>query len=313
MRSFPCILLILCLAGPAIVPAGILTGADPSEDIPDRDTPRELKEAWLRFHSADLCQGMDAMFTFSKNGVEVRCLVEDEKSYQKLEELLSPLRGSFRVELYPAYPPPEEKKSDSEEDPPPSLWQNYELRSYLGDPLARSLRLNAETQPQIDMPAPGGMLKERLLIYAEQVLAWNRKMKRYAMDLPALVRVASDLPPTAELKLQADAVCMGHAQNLGKALGRLRANLSQAIPKPEKKGRPAPRSEKSGKAGKTPVDSAEQISIAAQDVAGRVHRFIYPEQYTVDLEELREPGLLETVKMLEGMVLDFKKELAKGR
>jgi hypothetical protein len=241
--------------------------------------------------------------------MEIWCQVEDERSYQKLQELLEPLRSSYRIEVY-ATRPPAEKRSDGDTAPPPSLWENYELRSYLGDPFARAKeRRNFDTHSELEIPPLDEMLKQRLLVYAQQTLEWNRKMKRYAMDLPSLAAVAFDHEVSPDLRSQAKAACMTHAQNLSKYIGKLAANLKEALPKSAK--RDTSRSEKSGNWGKDSGDSPEQISAAAQNVAGRVYHFIHPEDYTVNLEELRQPGLLQALAGLEKMNQDFQKALAK--
>ena len=49
-----------------------------------------------------------------------------------------------------------------------------------------------------------------------------------------------------------------------------------------------------------------------KSIARRVHRFIYPEYYTVELEELRNPSLLESLRTLQRMVLEFQEALAKS-
>jgi len=296
----------ISLAAPAWFSNGTVSSTAP----PPHDTPQKLVEAWLRFHENDLCQGVDAVFVFNKAGMEAWCQVEDERSYQKLQELMEPLRSSYRIELY-ATRPPVEKKSAIDTAPPPSLWENYELRSYLGDPFARAKerRNGQDPIPEFDIPPPDEMLKQRLLVYAQQILEWNRKMRRYATDLPVLAAVALDPEISRALSLQAHAACMMHAQGLSKYIGKLAANLKEALPKSASRG--SSRSEKYGNAGKDSGDSAEQIFVAAQNVADRVYRFIHPENYTVGLEELRQPGLLQALAGLDKMNQDFQKTLAK--
>ncbi len=309
MRLFFISLLLLSAISLALTAAWFSNGAISWAPPPPRDTPQRLVEAWLRFHENDLCQGVDTVFIFDKTGMEAWCEIEDERSYQKLQELLEPLRSSYRIELY-ATRTPAEKKSTMDTAPPPSLWENYELRSYLGDPFARAKerRGNLDSIPEMEIPPPDEMLKRRLLVYTEQTIEWNRKMKRYAMDLPALAAVASDPAIPPELSSQANAVCVMHAQNLSRYIGKLAANLKEALPKSAKKDSPA--LDKSGNAGKVSGDSAGQICVAAQTVAGRVYHFIHPENYTVDLDELRQPGLLQALAGLDKMNPDFQKALA---
>jgi hypothetical protein len=313
MRPFFILMLLLGVIEPAGWPALISSGTDSSADMPPRDTPQRLLEAWLRFHETDLCQGVDAVFAFHSSGMEVWSLVEDEKSYQKLQELLDPLRASYRIELYTTWPQAE-KKSESGADPPPSLWENHELRSYLGDSFARARGRTSfgDLPPLItDLPAPDEMLKQRLSIYAEQTLERNQMMKRYAMDLPALVRVTLDPTVSRALRSRASAVCMKHARDLSKCIEKLADSLRHAFPKAadEKSSRP----EKSGKTGTALLESALQISAITQNVSLRVYHFIHPEHYTVGLDELRQPSLLHALATLEKMNSDFQKALATAR
>jgi hypothetical protein len=310
MRPFLISLLFLSVTGLAMMPGGLPGSAGLSEGMPAYDTPEKLIEAWLRFHETDLCQGVDTVFVFDRRGMDLWCLVEDEKSYQKLQELIEPLHDCCKIELYTTRPPAE-KRSAGDMDPPASLWENYLLRSYLGDPFARAKeRRGFDTLPELDVPPPDETLKQRLLIYADQTLEWNRKMKRYAMDLPSLAGVALDPAYAPELRLRANAVCMAHAQNLNKYLEKLAKNLVQAFPKPSKEEHLKP--EKPDSSGKALLESAGQISRAAQNVARRVYRFIHPEHYTVGLEELRQPSLLQALAALERMDTDFQKALAKS-
>ncbi len=309
--------LLIPVIGLAIMPAWIPESTALSEDVPVQNTPQKLIEAWVSFHAMDLCQGVDTVFVFNKNGMEVWCLVGDGRSYQKFQELVEPLRSSFSIELYATHPTAQ-KKSGEDKDPPASLWENYELRNYLRDPLA-----HAKERLGIDMPTieeevdsqgfPGvDVLKQRLIAYAEQTLEWNQRMGQYAKDLPELARLALNPAAAPRLRLQANAACLEHSQNLGKYLSRLKANLIQALPKPNKKGSLPSRSEKPVNAGKTPLDNSVQISYSGQNLARRIYHFIHPEHHTVALDELRQPSLLQALETLERMNLDFQKALAKS-
>jgi hypothetical protein len=61
----------------------------------------------------------------------------------------------------------------------------------------------------------------------------------------------------------------------------------------------------------SPAERATAISSTAQDVARRIYRFIHPQQHTVDLDELRDPSLLESLAELRRMTHDF--EIALGK
>ena len=302
--------LSLCLLCLAITPAAIST--DSPAGVPDHSTPPEMVQAWLRFHGSELCQELDAEFEFSPAGMEVRSVVEDERSYQKLEELLNPLRNSYDIDLQPEHPPEkEESDREKEKDPPPSLWENYELRSFLGDPFARAREsVDFEERPHLSVPPPADeLLKQRLLLYASQTLDWSRKMERYAKDLPALTRVAVDPGVAPALRSQANAICRSHLQNLDRYIGKLHGHLEPAFPHSNEKKKstdmPAP-------VAKTAVDRADRIADYARIVARRVYHFIRPVHYTVGLGELRLPGLLDSLKILQKMDSEYRKALAKA-
>jgi hypothetical protein len=315
MRPFILCLLVGVICA-VIIPAQYPGNGASSEGSSFRDTPPKLLEAWLRFHETDLCQGVNAVFEFRNSGMKIWCLIEDQKSYQKLLQLLEPLADHCQIELC-ATGRPAGKQPDDDRDPPASLWENEELRSYLGD-------LYAPIKPRsaIDVDSPDIMkrpmsfsdldiLKHLLLIYEEQILEYNGKMERYATDLPALARVAADHDVATALKQKATAACWMHSQGLIKYVDKLNANLTPAIPKPKKRKHVSSPSEYGSETGKTVVDKAEQISATAQNVARRVHNFIHPENFTVDLDELRQPSLLESLKEMRGMLVGFQKGLGK--
>jgi hypothetical protein len=293
----------------------IITAAEASDNvvssfnIPNHETPKELVQAWLRFHEADLCQGLDTTFIFTRNGMIVRSLVEDEKSYQKLEELLLPLQSSYAIAV-DAIRPPEDTKSDDEKEPPASLWENHALRSFLGDPVERIReRPGFEDNPELAPPVADPAVKPRLMLFAERTLTWARKMELYAKDFPALTRIALDPTLLPGMRSRAIAICIAHAQSMEKYIAKLIANLEPAFPRLEKKENSA-RPEQSVTL-KTPVDRADHLSELATTVANRVHQFIYPEHYSVGLDELRQPALIESLRNLLKTNSDFRSSLAK--
>ncbi len=310
MKRFP-LFLYFCLTALALTPTLKSEDGGPSNSVPNRETPTALVEAWLHFHEAELCQGVEAVFVFTKDGMEVQGTIEDEKSYEKLEGLLAPLRNSYKIELHAAGPPQKEK-SDEEREPPASLWENYELRSFLGDRVVRMReRPGFEDDPEFVPPPPNPIMKQRLLLYADQTLAWNRKIEKYAKDLPALTRVALDpgLPP--ELRSEALAVCMAHSQNMEKYVGRLSDSLEPAFPHSRRKEKTV-QPQKSIDLN-TPVDRADNLSEFAGTVVQGVYRFIHPEHFTVGLDELRQPVLLESLKDLRKLNSDFRNALSRVR
>jgi hypothetical protein len=300
----------LCLA---VMPAAS-SELGSSGDVPDHNTPKDIAAAWVRFHEAGLCQGLDAVFVFSEKGLEVRGVIEEERSYEKLQEMLQPLPGSYKIELSLTRRE-EEKKPDEKKDrdPPASLWENYELRSFLGDPFARAReRAGFDDDSLLHFPPPDDLLKQRLLIYAEQVLDWNRKIERYAKHLPLLTRVSADQSLAHGVRTRANAAARVHAQEMERIAGKLNASLEPALPSSGRRDR-AVQTEKSVLANKTIVERADHISEFAQAVCLRVYQFIHPEQYTVGLNELRQPSLLESLRSLQTMGSEFQKALAKSK
>jgi hypothetical protein len=308
-RFFSVLVLVLAIAS-----SGKAISTDALPGMPDRNTPRELAEVWLRFHELNLCQGVAAEFGFSERGMEIRGLIEDDRSYEKLLEILQPIRGSYKIALN-LDRREEEKSPDESKDknPPASLWENYELRSFLGDPFARAReRIGFDEDSHIYFPPPDDMLKQRLLIYADQILEWNDKIERYAKHLPAITRVAADPGMAAGLRVRAHAVDSVHAQEMERLLGKLNTNLEAAFPHSDKRDQKG-QLEKEVITGKTIIERADHLCDFAQTVSMRVRRFIHPEEFTVGLDELRQPSLLESMKNLQKMNLEFKKALAKTK
>jgi hypothetical protein len=297
---------LIILIALVLMPARIVCGAALTENAPNEHTPPKLVEAWLRFHESELCQNADAVFIFDNKGMEAWYVSKDDGIYQKLRELFQPPDGSYRVELYPTRKPAEKRAYD-DEGPPPSLYLNGELRGHLLD--SPDVFSSSDTDGNRRASEyRKWSIDARLIAWTEQVLEWNRKMRRYALDLPPLVRVALDPSMASETRSMAIVVCKAHAQNMGKDLGKLEKYLKMAIPHADKKERSS-KAEKLSKPIKTPVEGAEQISEDAQSIVRYIHQFIYPEQHTVKWNELLQPSLLENLASLKMMVLDFQKAL----
>ena len=308
-RFLSLLMLPALLTGPfQSAPGGLATAQTPGEFD---QTPHEkkvstgLREAWVRFHEAELCQGVDAVFQFHEKGMEVWCRIEDEKSYQKLLELVEPLRASYEIDVYPTRPVVEKKTLD-DNDPPPSVWNNAEIRNFLQDPFGKN-----PTPGSISVrPSPGGerdadfFLKQRMMMFAHQTLDWNEKMKRYALDLPDLAEAAVDAGAGSELKARARATSYAHAQGVDKYAERLTGNLTHALPKATRRFRPADKERLPARVPSAQA-SAVQVASAGQSIARRIYRFIYPQHHTVGLVDLREPSLLESLKTLRSMVDGF--------
>jgi hypothetical protein len=290
-----------------------------------RKAPRAFLEAWLQFHAMDLCQGVDATFEFNESGMKVRSLVEDERIFQKFQAILEPLKKSYQIELETSRlsvdKGKEKEEGDEEEgdnkeeklhndkDPPPSLWENYELRYNLGDPLAARQRDQIIIEEGNDVGLSDWVIKQRLYLFAVQTLDLNKKMERYASDLQALVRVAVEPAIASDLRSKANAVGFAHALELGKIIARLHANLSQALPKSKKTAKALPHA--TGDI-KSLVRFSDQIAEAAHAASQQIIRFLHPEQFTVGLDDLRAPSLFDGLTNLARMNSDFQKEIGKS-
>jgi hypothetical protein len=305
-RAVSIIIFCFFISGTAL--AALVEG-DASEYSSYRIAPKPLLELFLRFHEANLCQGMDSTFVFNESGMKVRSLAEDERSLQKFQEMLGPLLSSFRIELDVSRPEVEKKSNDEDEnDPPPGLWENYELRYNMGDLVAQAK--DRQDFEQLRARAfLDEVLKQRLRLYGEQLLDQEKKMERYASDMRVLVPIALDPAIEPALQTKARGVSLAHALELGKLLTKLEANLSLAIPKSKSKGRLRSKTGKSDGASKSLLHSSDQIADDAHALAQRIYRFVHPEQFTVDLDELREPSLLESIRDLFRMDSEFQKEM----
>ncbi len=283
-----------------------------SEQNPDSDPaiPRSLIDVWLRFHERELCQDLDTVFVFHPKGMEIWCRVEDERSFQRLSEMLEPLKSAFEIELYATRPTPEKKTKDDEE-PPPSLWNNDALQVYLSDS-SRNIPEPGEQQNNRLLVSRRSVLKQRLMLWAGQILSWNKKVRRYAADMPALARAGFGAGADEEVKRRAAAACLAHAQDLDKNLARLSMNLADALPRPDKAARSEVKPDKS----RLPSSPAELVALAssrAREVSERIYRFIYPQEYTVDLSDLKQSSLLEALRELRRILSELQKSAAPTR
>jgi hypothetical protein len=273
-----------------------------------------MREMWIRFHEEELCQSLDTVFSFNEKGVEIWCRIEDEKSFQKLEELVAPLRNSHSVAIYATRPDPEKKSSDSKQ-PPPSFWNNAEIRDYLQDPFARHAPGRGITAPGPSSAERDSdiMLKQRLMMFAEQTLESGMRMRRYGLDLPALADAGFGGDADPQLKKRAAETARAHAAGLDKQAAQLIDNLSRALPKSSKRESGREGSQRRRVTSTLPADSANQLSDATRTVARRVYLFVHPQNHTVGLVDLREPSLLESLRTLRRMVSDFDRAIERAR
>jgi hypothetical protein len=277
-------------------------------NAPIGEVPIELRKAWLRFHEEKWCRGVDAVFVFDRDGMEAWCLVEDDGSYQRFTRMLAPLRANYEVELYTTYTTREEKQKSK--DPPPSLWNNLELRAFLGDPfLVSGVRRDHSVYARdVIAGRRDFFLKQRMTLFAAETLEWMRHMRRHGSCLPSLTAVAFDPGGGPELRGRATAICRDHAREIEKNSGKIRDNMIRALPKlPKGSGggepviaRPSDRSAR---------EEADQIKAHAQSVAQSVYRFFYPRNHAVRIGDLKDPHLLDSLKSLRRMTALFRKSL----
>jgi hypothetical protein len=291
---------------------GLLAPQDPSSQPPGdaapiapHDGPREIMDLWLRYHEEELCQKLDGVFVFHRDSVEFWCRVEDENSYAKFTGMVEPVRKTVPVEIYATLPGKSKEQDPESLSLPPSLWNNSQLRGYLQDPFGRSTPQDVTLRPGNEND-PGYFLKQRMIMFAEQILTSGTEMKTFGADLPALAWVGTLTNAPPDVRVRAAAVALRHAQELDKRAERLIENLSQAMPRI---GRRPSDPEASTPARVPVIQSASRLSILTQNAGRRIYRFIYPQHHTVGLSDLREPGLLESLRVIRQMASHFQRLL----
>lgn len=311
MRCLTCLTLFSLLAFPPghwekNEPNDRPNSAETGTSIPDSSVPYALRDFWLRFHELGLCQKMHTTFAFHGDQMEIWCRVENEKAFRRFIEMLDPLRISNSIELHVAEGPRSSGGLD-ENDPPPSLWNNAELRYYFqgGPQIASASAITGN----FGEPEPGIILKQRLIMYAEQTLNWSREMRRYGEHLPDLVGAAFDPTAAPNTKSRAAAVCLQHVEALDKLAERLNQNLVIALPRASGKSTIPPASETSENERSFLKKRAVAISNTSQAIAQRIYLFIYPQDFGVNLSDLKDPDLLESLKNLRSMLATFGQEL----
>jgi len=299
--------------------------------MPNRDTPPRLVGAWLDFHREELCRKLDAVFAFDGNGMEIWCRSEDNRDCRKLQKITESLRNSHDVELYLT----QLSKNNRENNNitwtaiPPSIAENRVLSSsmrsfVLVNPPRAIIVTDSEGNSEIRV-LPGSssaenaaystrIMQSRLVAWANSVLRNNRTMRQYALDIPELIRTAFEPAFGAVLCKRARDVCRKHVKDLAKSIRDLNKRLSRAFPKPSAKpvGNIAENiKNEPPKTSSAVVDRADRISEGVMVLSGRIYRFIYPTDHTVDLDELKRPGLLASLDALETETGDFERALAK--
>jgi hypothetical protein len=150
-------------------------------------------------------------------------------------------------------------------------------------------------------------------MFAEQTLDWNQKMRRFGEDLPGLARAVFDPAAAPDTKLRAAALCLAHAQALDKLAEKLNRNIYIALPRASRNLKPSPNSEKRFEEEATPEDKAVAIFNTSRNISQRIYLFINPQDHAVDLSDLKDPGLLESLKTLRSMLAAFQRALLQRR
>jgi hypothetical protein len=180
------------------------------------------------------------------------------------------------------------------------------LRTFFESPFGRSTVPGVAPRPPQYESDPDYLLKQRMLLYAEQILDWNRKMRRYAADLVPLAFAGSQPGAPVEMGARATAVFVQHLQEVDKQAERLTENLTQAFPRPARKSKGGNEAERSRSRPRLQITAATtQLDTVVQSTGRRVYRFIHPQHHTVGITDLREPSLLESLRIVRRMTSDL--------
>ena len=96
-----------------------------------------------------------------------------------------------------------------------------------------------------------------------------------------------------------------------KQIEKLNKNLKQAIPKGKEKQELQLQDILNSSEEASPLELAAQISEKAQDIAQQVYSFIYPDSHIVELDELRNPSLLNSLTILQEMDEIYMRKMSK--
>jgi hypothetical protein len=308
------LLFIIFASNSRAQPEPAAAGSGGIRGTPLREVAAPLRDLWLRYHETGLCLGVDSVFVFQARGLEIWSRVKDERSYQQLTSMVDSLRDSYRIELYATHADREKKPyAPEDDDPPPSLWTNAELRFYLRDPYYGRFPTGEPPSNPPDDTGTNPELKRHLKLFCDQIFEWVNKMARLAGDLPTLAEAGYGADVIPEIQNRARAVCLDHAQEIGKCASRLVENLGHAIPHGSGNAPGGQTPKPARPAVASPNDGALLVADQAQDLAQRVTHFMYPQAHTVTLTDLREPSLIDSLKALQQIVADFATIAKKAR
>ncbi len=321
MRSKLGLLMLGCWFGAAAVcfpavdaiaqPPEMSAATAEAEESGPRNTPRQILELWLRYHETEMCQETDAVFVFHPKGAEIWCEAADDKGCQKIVDMFSTLQASYQIDFYVTRPTAARKREE-EKDPPPSLWNNAELLRYLKDPFNSALAVDNRMPRRDGDSGRNEFLKQRLLMYAEQIQNWNQRMKRYGTEMPTLAKAGfgPDFPP--DLRKRAVAVCLAHVQAVDKYAARLADSLGQALPRSAKNSDDKARATEP-RHRSTTIEIAAQLSAKVKVISRSINGFLFPQHHTVEIADLREPGLLDSLRLLRELSANFQAAAAAAR
>ena len=267
--------------------------------------PGVLLDFWLRFHESELCQEIDAVFVFHAKSAEVWCLARDTRALERFRQGADALRSSCPVELYITRPP-RDRDDDEDRQPPPSLWNNERLRAHLQEPAVSMIDRQPAGGEEHTPRGQAFPLKSRIQMFADQTLEASRRVRQYASDMHELSGVAGDPAARPETAARARAIFLSHAAALNRSLDRLEDNLKLALPMSSRGVRQADGERSSKALPRHPEPILEMVRVS-ESIHRRVNRFVYPDEHTVELADLREPNLLGTLAELRRLVLALSK------
>jgi len=308
-------LLSFLLLGVSFVPLGMPSSNVASvnaysvANTPDRETPPKLREVWLRFHKDNLCEKVDAGFVFHRGKMEVLVNIGNGKSNGKFFDILEPLHSSSQIKLHTVRLQTEQELIDIR-NTPPSFWLNSRLTEYLRDSFLRDTSItNFGLQSDSTGWTSSIMFGQRMLMFARDTLDYNRKIRLYAAHLPLLALAAFDPQIAPALRNQALDVCRAHVKKLEKYTKKLNGNLARALPKTTNKSSKTTQSEDPSKTDQSSIDIALRLTDEADDLSRLVYRFIYPQSHTVELADLLNPTLLQSLQTLRQTTAEFQNSI----
>lgn len=307
MNRIFCILICVEIGLTAFPVRAVEPGGPVPPSFLSSNAPRDITEIYLRFHEKELCGDVSALFVYDGSGLQVWSRARDGGSYGKLMKLIKPLFADYPVETYSStlYP---DKGAGSDEPLPPSLWENSELSDYLLAPLIETPLIDASDMPMF-IGTPADLYRRRLRMFSEEVLASGSELERIAAELSELTRMGTDRALDPKLESLAARISMDHCRDMEKLAEKLQKSLERALPGDARtidadSARPDPDETCSIR------DLADRIYESSREIFQGVRSFLYPEHHTVQLEELRRPGILVSLEELRELQKEYLKRMS---